>query len=102
MRPTVSLLQHAIRVTLFTRQNCSLCDDAKLVLSKVWDKRPFEYSEIDVMKPEGRAWKDLYVSTAQLPIASFYIYLAEKVLQEFDTPVVSSQLSRREEFHIGS
>jgi len=33
----------------------------------VWDSRPFEYKEIEVMKPEEKRWKDLY---------------------EFDTPVV--------------
>ncbi|KAI9862483.1 MAG: hypothetical protein M1813_004334 [Trichoglossum hirsutum] len=67
MKPTLQLLQQALRITLFTRANCSLCDNAKVVLSRVWEKRPFEYHEIDVMKPEGRAWKDLY---------------------EFDTPVI--------------
>jgi hypothetical protein len=67
MKPTVPLLQRALRITLFTRPNCSLCDNARVVLSRVWGKRPFEYEEIDVMKPEGRVWKDLY---------------------EFDTPVV--------------
>jgi hypothetical protein len=55
-------------MTLFIRQNCSLCTDAKDVMSKVWDRRPFEYTEIDVMAPGQTKWKNLY---------------------EFDTPVVS-------------
>lgn len=67
MQPSIRLLQHACRITLFTRQNCMLCTNAKGVLSDVWDKRPFEYREIDVMAPEGKSWKDFY---------------------EFDTPVV--------------
>lgn len=54
-------------MTLFIRQNCSLCTDAKDVMSKVWDRRPFEYTEIDVMAPGQMKWKNLY---------------------EFDTPVV--------------
>lgn len=54
-------------MTLFIRQNCSLCTDAKDVMSKVWDRRPFEYTEIDVMAPNQTKWKNLY---------------------EFDTPVV--------------
>lgn len=33
----------------------------------MWDKRHFDYKEIDVMKPEEKRWRDLY---------------------EFDTPVV--------------
>ena len=43
--------QWSLRHTLFIRQNCSLCTDAKEVMSKVWDRRPFEYTEIDVMAP---------------------------------------------------
>lgn len=54
-------------MTLFIRQNCSLCTDAKDVMSKVWDRRPFEYTEIDVMAAGQTKWKNLY---------------------EFDTPVV--------------
>ena len=67
MRFTAILCNYCIRTTLFTRQNCSLCDDAKRVLSGVWDKRPFEYDEVDIMKPHNTKWKALY---------------------EFDTPVV--------------
>ena len=33
----------------------------------MWDAQPFVYQEVDVMKPEGKIWRDLY---------------------EFDTPVV--------------
>ncbi len=66
MRPSSRLLQ-ACRITLFTRSNCSLCTDAKSSLSTVWDARPFEYTEVDVMKPDQGAWRNLY---------------------EFDTPVV--------------
>jgi Glutaredoxin-like domain (DUF836) len=67
MHPTRRLLQHACRITLFTRANCSLCTNAKTTLSTVWDVRPFIYREVDVMTPEGKIWRDLY---------------------EFDTPVV--------------
>ncbi|RMY50923.1 hypothetical protein D0865_06633 [Hortaea werneckii] len=66
MRPTAVLLQHALRLTFFTRPNCMLCTEAKDVLSKVWDRRHFEYNEVDVMQPAGKEWRNLY---------------------EFDTPV---------------
>lgn len=70
MRATTRLLQHACRITLFTRENCGLCTQARDVLSKVWDARHFEYTEIDIIKSEAKPqWRDLY---------------------EFDTPVVSS------------
>lgn len=36
-------------------------------MAKVWERRPFEYTEIDVMAPKQDKWKALY---------------------EFDTPVV--------------
>lgn len=68
MRASAILRQQwSLRMTLFVRQNCSLCTDAKDVMSKVWDRRPFEYTEIDVMAPNQTKWKNLY---------------------EFDTPVV--------------
>jgi len=68
MRVTAALRQYTCRLTLFTRKNCSLCEDAKKVLSNVWDRRPFEYDEIDVMEAHHEKWKGIY---------------------EFDTPVVS-------------
>lgn len=67
MRATPSLLQRICRITFFYRQNCALCDNAKQTLSNVWDKRPFHYTEIDVMSAGQQKWKDVY---------------------EFDTPVV--------------
>lgn len=66
MRGSIRLLR-ICRITLFTRENCSLCRDAKDVLSKVWYSRPFVYTEVDVMKPDQNGWRNLY---------------------EFDTPVV--------------
>jgi len=72
MHPSVTLRSLACRLTLFTRPNCSLCDDAKVVLSRVWDRKPFQYDEINVMAADQGRWKDLY---------------------EFDTPVVSRVVS---------
>lgn len=56
---TRNLLQ-ACRITLFSRDNCGLCSQAKGVLSNVWDKRPFDYKEVDLAKPEWTSWKDIY------------------------------------------
>ncbi|KAH0005262.1 hypothetical protein KCU78_g12965, partial [Aureobasidium melanogenum] len=67
MFPTLALRNFACRITLFTRSNCKLCSDAKEVLSNVWDKRPFEYDEINVMEHSDQKWKNMY---------------------EFDTPVI--------------
>lgn len=69
MRPSLQLLQHNARLTLFTRANCSLCETAKAVISKVEQRRGFQYVEVDVMAAGQKQWKDVY---------------------EFDTPVVRS------------
>ncbi|KAF4988666.1 hypothetical protein FGRMN_9633 [Fusarium graminum] len=50
------------RITFFTRETCGLCNQAKHVLSDVWDKRPFAYTEVnvDLAKPESKQWRDIY------------------------------------------
>ncbi|KAI0151862.1 hypothetical protein GGR57DRAFT_174188 [Xylariaceae sp. FL1272] len=59
-RPTARLF-HACKITLFTRENCGLCTEARSVLSHVWDQRPFHFEEIDIVKSEnGPKWRDLY------------------------------------------
>jgi hypothetical protein len=68
MRAASRLLNYSARLTLFTRQNCSLCDTAKQVVANVQKDKILDYSEIDVMAPGQEKWKDAY---------------------EFDTPVVS-------------
>ncbi|OTA99790.1 hypothetical protein M426DRAFT_252187 [Hypoxylon sp. CI-4A] len=60
MRATCRLFQ-ACRITLFTRENCGLCTEARSVLSDVWDLRPFQFKEIDIIKSESKPrWRDLY------------------------------------------
>lgn len=57
MHPTRALSQK-VRLTLFTRVNCSLCDVVKHTLDKVQPRKPFLYSEVDVMK--DKAWTKAY------------------------------------------
>ncbi|KAJ3568097.1 hypothetical protein NPX13_g6540 [Xylaria arbuscula] len=60
MHPTTRLFQ-ACRITLFTRENCGLCSTARSVLSDVWDTRPFQFREVDIVKSEaGPQWRELY------------------------------------------
>lgn len=59
MRPTARLY-NAVRITLFTRPNCGLCDSAKTVLSDLRARRPFAYREVDIGRPDAQAWRDLY------------------------------------------
>ncbi|TWU78428.1 hypothetical protein ED733_008831 [Metarhizium rileyi] len=56
---TNRLLQ-ACRITLFTRDNCGLCTQAKVVLSDVWDRRPFVYKEVNLALPQSKSWRELY------------------------------------------
>lgn len=60
MRLSPRLLQQSCRITLFTRANCGLCVRARSALSNVWDARPFEFQEIDIIQPEAQAWRNLY------------------------------------------
>ncbi|KAI0900106.1 hypothetical protein F4806DRAFT_278360 [Annulohypoxylon nitens] len=78
MRVTGRLLQ-ACRITLFTRENCGLCTTARSVLSDVWDTRPFQFKEIDIIKSDSKpSWRDLY---------------------EFDVPVIHISKSSTPEEH---
>jgi len=63
----------ALAITLFTRQQCSLCVSAKLVLDNVQQKRPFIFRQVDVMAPQNEQWKiyefDVPV-VCEVPLAS--------------------------------
>ena len=63
MKQTILCLSK--HVTLYSRPNCGLCDNAKSTLSQAWDKSQpkFEYKEIDITKQENKTWFDLYVGT---------------------------------------
>ncbi|KAI1386740.1 uncharacterized protein F4822DRAFT_325411 [Hypoxylon trugodes] len=78
MRATSRLLQ-ACRITLFTRENCGLCTEARSVLSDVWESRSFQFKEIDIIKDDSKPrWRDLY---------------------EFDVPVIHINKSSAPEEH---
>ncbi|OTB19772.1 hypothetical protein K445DRAFT_149936 [Daldinia sp. EC12] len=78
MRVTSRLFQ-SCRITLFTRENCGLCTQARSVLSDVWDTRPFQFKEIDIIKSDFKPqWRDLY---------------------EFDVPVIHVSKSSAPEEH---
>lgn len=68
MRATRALLQHTLRLTLFTHDHCSLCHSVKGVMSRVWDRRHFDYREVDILAPENSRWKKLY--EMDIPVVS--------------------------------
>lgn len=57
MFATRALLQ-SCRITMFGRDTCGLCTQAKSVLSDVWDKRPFQFQEVNLSNSEK--WRNLY------------------------------------------
>jgi glutaredoxin len=67
---TQAAVSQALRITLFSRRNCSLCTAARVVLDGVQQRRKFEFYQIDVMAPENSKWK----------------------LYEFDVPVVRVEI----------
>lgn len=71
MRISSRLLQ-SCRITLFTRENCGLCTQAKSVLSQVRGTRPFEFKEIDITKAGAKGWRDLY--DFDVPVVSLYLH----------------------------
>ncbi|KAK4190504.1 hypothetical protein QBC35DRAFT_70215 [Podospora australis] len=80
---TNRLLQ-SCRITFFTRQTCGLCKQARSVLSDVWDKRPFDFKEVDIVVPESKPWRDLY--DFDVPV----IHIS-KVQQPEEDPKLSSE-----------
>ncbi|RAL10408.1 glutaredoxin family protein [Aspergillus homomorphus CBS 101889] len=60
MFPTAIRLSNAVRVTLFTRAGCGLCDTAKHTVTQLHKRRPFEYTETDIALPSNKPWKDVY------------------------------------------
>ncbi|KAK3945341.1 hypothetical protein QBC46DRAFT_336656 [Diplogelasinospora grovesii] len=83
MRVTSRLFQ-SCRITLFTREHCGLCTQARSVLSDVWDKRPFAFTETDIIKPEAKGWRDLY----EFDVPVIHISKAE---QPAEDPKLSSK-----------
>lgn len=95
MNASRRLLQ-ACRITLFSRDNCGLCTQAKGVLSDVWDKRPFAYEEVNLALPESNAWRELYdfdipVVRKEIPLVTTFILprkLVDCILMESSNQTV--------------
>lgn len=56
----LTITMHTALVTLFTRQNCSLCATAKMVLQDLQRSRTFDYHEVDLMTRGHERWKKIY------------------------------------------
>ena len=47
-------------VTLFTKEECSLCEPVKFLLSKIQRKFPFEYREVMIDEVGNEKYFELY------------------------------------------
>ncbi len=84
MKVSGALRMHSARLTLFTRANCSLCETAKTNIAKVQNKRPIDYTEIDVMAKGQEHWKGLYeLDTPVVHVQRvFYTYSKPDIVSE--------------------
>ncbi|CAG7556828.1 unnamed protein product [Fusarium equiseti] len=95
------------RITFFTRETCGLCSQAKHVLSDVWDKRPFDYTEVNVDLPklESKQWRDIYdfdvpvihISKSTAPEENVKsVGKAIKLMHRFTVEQVEAQMDKAE------
>jgi glutaredoxin len=87
MQPSPQLLQHSARLTLFSRSNCSLCEVAKATLSKLRERRPFDYQEVDISAKGQEQWKKLY----QYDIPVLHV---ERITHPYAKPNVVSEAKK--------
>lgn len=78
MRVTPRLAQLPLRLTLFTHDHCSLCVPVKDAMSRVWDRRHFEYREVDILDPKNSKWKSLY--EFDIPVVGLIMFLVRPAL----------------------
>jgi hypothetical protein len=62
-------------------------------LSSVWDVRPYEYKEIDVMteSDEAKSWRDLYEFDTPVVSDYIYIYIGGDLLMRMQIHISSSK-----------
>ncbi|QIX01648.1 hypothetical protein AMS68_007165 [Peltaster fructicola] len=91
MRATTILGQWCIRTTLFTRPGCSLCIDAKNVLDRVWKRRPFEFTQIDIAQPQNKKWKEIY----DFDVPVVHVDKVKENQLTFETSIAAGKLMHR-------
>jgi glutaredoxin len=71
-------------VVLYGRQGCCLCDDARVLLLKVRDERPFNFAEIDIDHDEGllRAYLERIPVVAIDGVEMFELFVDESELRQ--------------------
>ncbi|KAH9981419.1 hypothetical protein BGW80DRAFT_1270162 [Lactifluus volemus] len=55
------LVPRLARLTLYSGQNCSLCDTAKSELARIRQTRDFELDIVNIHDPGQEHWKKKYV-----------------------------------------
>jgi hypothetical protein len=72
------------RVVLFGRDGCCLCDDAREVLLRVRDRRPFQFEERDIEADQGllRAYLERIPVVTIDDVEAFELFVDEAELVE--------------------
>lgn len=92
-------MRSMLLVTLFTRANCSLCENAKAVIQNLAKKRSFRYHQVDVMASDQQKWRLLY--DLDVPVLHVQRLLKEKgevrkLMHRFDERQVEQVLDEAE------
>ncbi|KAK2870722.1 hypothetical protein Q8A67_023249 [Cirrhinus molitorella] len=85
--------QHCIRtalpvLTLFTKDPCPLCDEAKEALEPY--KHRFELQEVDITRPENSVWLDRY----QYDIPVFHLNGQFLMMHRVNTALLERRLDK--------
>ncbi|XP_030874653.1 glutaredoxin-like protein C5orf63 homolog isoform X2 [Leptonychotes weddellii] len=79
-------------LTLFTKDPCPLCDEAKEILE------PYKNREVDITLPENSAWYERY----KFDIPVFHLNGQFLMMHRVDIPKLEKQLQKLEQQGAGS
>ncbi|XP_042565243.1 glutaredoxin-like protein C5orf63 homolog [Clupea harengus] len=78
-------------LTLFTKDPCSLCDDAKEVLEPY--KHRYTLQEVDITLPENKVWYDRY----KFDIPAFHLNGQFLMMHRVNTTLLEKRLAKLED-----
>lgn len=78
-------------LTLFTKDPCPLCDEAKEVLEPY--KHRYIFQQVDITQPENKVWFDRY----KYDIPVFHLNGQFLMMHRVNTTVLEGRLAKEEE-----
>lgn len=89
-----------VKLTLFSKQQCGLCDTAKSVMDQVVQQpkyRSCKYEIVDIMDPDNKEWYDKYcfdVPVLHVQNAETETLNVEKLFHRFDEKKVQDIIEK--------